>query len=117
MQIAVLLMLSNFFFWPSAVDWQMSQSNVAIRGTVVDEGTGRPVAGATVYATSGALDARTVSDSNGEFFFLTLFPGTYWLCASKGDREEGCRSRDAEPPELFAGFEYGATIELSHVSN
>lgn len=115
MHIAVLLMLSNFFFWPSAVDWQMSQSNVAIRGTVIDESTGRAVQGATVYATSGALEERALSDAKGEFIFLTLFPGTYYLCASKGkDSNVGCRSRDAEPPELYAGFEYGATILLSN---
>jgi Carboxypeptidase regulatory-like domain len=116
MQIAVLLMLSNFFIWPAAMDWQMDQQNVAIRGTVVAEGTGRAVPGATVYATSPAFDAWTVSDAKGEFIFMTLLPGTYWLCASKGENEAGCRSRDGDVPELFAGFEYGATIELSHVN-
>jgi Carboxypeptidase regulatory-like domain len=118
MQIAVLLMLANFFFWPSPVDWQMNQQNVALRGAVVDESTGRGVPGAIVYATSGALNASTVTDSKGNFIFLTLFPGTYWLCASKdGYSGRGCRSRDAEPPELYAGFEYGATIVLPRASN
>ena len=42
---AVLLMLSNFFFWPSAVDWQTNQENVAIRGAVVDEITRTPRTG------------------------------------------------------------------------
>lgn len=115
MHIAVLLMLANFFYWPAPVDWQMNQQNVVIRGTVVDEGTGRPVPGATVYAASKAFEGRTVADAKGNFIFLTLFPGTYWLCATKdGYAQIGCRPRDSEPPELFGGFEYGATITLSH---
>ncbi|HVN70007.1 MAG TPA: carboxypeptidase-like regulatory domain-containing protein [Candidatus Binatia bacterium] len=116
MQIAVLLMFAGVFFWPSPIDWQMNQQNVVIRGAVVDETSGRGLPGATVYATSGALDATTVTDSKGNFIFLTLFPGTYWLCASKdGYSDRGCRPRDAQPPELFAGFEYGATIVLPRV--
>lgn len=116
MQIAVLLMLSNFFFWPGPMDWQMNQQNVVIRGTVVDGGTGRAVAGATVYAHSAASDAQAVSDAKGEFIFLTLFPGTYTLCASKNGDVAGC-ARDADTPELFAGFEYGATVLLSQATN
>lgn len=110
---AVLLMLSNFFFWPSAVDWQDGQE-VAIRGAVVDEVTGLPVPGAAVRATSPAFDARTVSDSKGEFIFLTLLPGTYNLCADKaGYGRHSCCPLDPGPqPQLFAGFEYGATVML-----
>jgi hypothetical protein len=117
MHVAVLLMLSNFFFWPGPMDWQMNQQNVVIRGTVVDEGTGLVVPGATVYARSAALHARTISDSNGQFIFLTLFPGTYTLCASKYGYAGTCRPRDPDVPELFAGFEYGATIVLSPALN
>jgi hypothetical protein len=113
MQIAVLLMLSHFFFWPSALDWQMNQQNVVVRGAVVDGVTGRPVSGATVYAASAAFNARTTSDSKGQFFFLTLFPGTYYLTASKSDAATDVYgSSDYEPPALFAGYEYGATIVL-----
>ncbi len=115
--LAVLLMVSNFFFWPAPLDWQMNQQNVVIRGTVVDEGTGRAVPGATVYATSSVLDARTVSNANGEFYFLTLFPGNYRLCASKNGYALNCHPRDSDPPNLFAGFEYGATVVLSHAIN
>ncbi len=114
MYVAVLLMLSRFFFWPTALDWQMHQQNVVVRGTVVDDATGRPVPGAAVFATSPALNARTVSDSNGNFIFLTLFPGTYLLAASKNGTETGFNALPgSQPPELFAGFEYGATIVLS----
>ncbi|MGA9946458.1 MAG: carboxypeptidase-like regulatory domain-containing protein [Candidatus Cybelea sp.] len=117
MQFAVLLALSQFFFWSSPIDWQMNQQNVVIRGTVLDDSTGRPVPGATVYATSAAFDARTVSDSKGQFIFLTLFPGTYYLGASKNDAGDIYGSRGYEPPPLYAGFEYGATILVSHATN
>ncbi|HEY6325769.1 MAG TPA: carboxypeptidase-like regulatory domain-containing protein [Candidatus Cybelea sp.] len=113
MQIAVLLMLSHFFFWPSALDWQMNQQDVVVRGSVVDGVTGRPVSGATVYATSAAFDATTVSDSKGQFIFLTLFPGTYYLSASQsGAAMDVYGSSEYEPPTLFAGYEYGATIVI-----
>jgi Carboxypeptidase regulatory-like domain len=113
--LAILLMLSNFVFWPSALDWQMNQQNVVIRGTVVDEVTGLAVPGAKVYATSPAFDARTVSDSTGGFIFLTLWPGSYYLCADKaGYGRAGCAPLYPEPPPtLFAGFEYGATVLLT----
>ena len=39
-------------------------------------------------------------------------------CSSSARTSEaGCRSRDADVPELFAGFEYGATIVLSNAMN
>jgi hypothetical protein len=113
MYAAMLLAVSQFFFWPSPIDWQMNQQNVAIRGTVVEYSTGRAVPGARVSASSAAFDASTVSDSKGEFVFLTLFPGTYYLAASKeGYGSEVYGSIGDVPPELFAGFEYGATIVL-----
>jgi len=113
MQITMLLMLSQFFFWPSPIDWQMTQENVAVRGSVVDETSGRGVAGAAVYATSGALVERTTADANGHFIFLTLLPGTYGLCASRSAGAVNCPSDASEAQELFAGFEYGATVVLS----
>lgn len=113
MQIAVLLLLSQFFFWSTPIDWQMYQSNVAIRGTVVDEGSGRAIAGAVVYAISGADVGETTSDSKGHFIFLTLLPGTYRLCASKPGYAMDCHPIGTQPEDLFAGFEYGATIVLS----
>lgn len=116
MQIAIVLMLSHFFFWPSALDWHMNQQDVVVRGTVVDGVTGLPVPGAAVFATSPAFDARTVSDSKGNFIFLTLTPGVYQLAASKNagglDKGTPYTLRGDEPPQLFAGFEYGATILL-----
>lgn len=113
MHIMLLLLLSRFFFWSAPIDWQMDQTNVSLWGTVVDEGSGRVVDGAVVYAISGSDVRKTVSDGNGHFIFLTLLPGTYQLCASKGGYAADCRPRESEPQELFAGFEYGATVVLS----
>jgi hypothetical protein len=116
MQVALMLMVSQFFFSPIPVDWQMNQQNVVIRGTVVDGATGHAVPGVTVFARSGAFDASTTSDSKGEFIFLTLFPGTYYLGALKRDRDAGVYGTPGSPfneaPELFAGYEYGATVVL-----
>jgi hypothetical protein len=116
MQISLLLLLSNFFFWPSPVDWQMIQNNVVVRGTVVDESSGDPIADAAVYAISAADVERTTSDSRGNFFFLTLFPGIYSLCGSKHGYAIDCTPRNAEPERLSAGFEYGATVILSRAT-
>jgi Carboxypeptidase regulatory-like domain len=111
MPIAVLLLTSHFFFWPSVIDWQTYQENVAVRGTVVDERSGRPIAGAVVEAISGADVARARSDSKGHFIFLALLPGTYSLSGSKLGYDLRC---DGQPEELFAGFEYGATLVLTN---
>jgi|SRR5579862_5646708 len=113
MLAVVLLMLSNFFFWSTPIDWQTNQNNVALWGTVVDDGTGQAVAGADVYAVSGSDVRRTVSDAHGHFIFLTLLPGTYGLCASQPGYAADCRPRGPQAQELFAGFEYGATVVIS----
>ena len=113
MHIVLMLVLSHFFFWSTAIDWQMNQSDVKLWGSVVDDGSGRAVAGAVVYAVSGPDVRRTISDANGHFIFLTLLPGRYRLCASKPGYAVDCRPRESEPQELYAGFEYGATVVLS----
>ena len=117
MHIVVLFLLSHFFFWPAPIDWQMYQGNVAVRGTVVDETSGQGVAGAVVYAMSDADVAQAVSDSKGHFIFLTLLPGTYRLCASEYGYAADCYPRGTQPEQLFAGFEYGATVVLSRAIN
>lgn len=113
MHITLLLLLSQFFFWSAPIDWQMDQTNVSLWGTVVDDNSGRAVDGAVVYAVSGSDVRKTVSDAKGHFIFLTLLPGTYQLCASKGGYAAECRTRGTDAQELFAGFEYGATVVLS----
>ena len=116
MQVALLLMVSQFFFSGFPIDWQMNQENVAVRGTVVDEG-GHAVPRARVDATSPGFDAHTIADSKGQFIFLTLFPGKYCLWAARNAAYGDVYGSDVcalpEVPELFAGFEYDATIVLS----
>lgn len=109
--VTVLLAISQFFLWSAPIDWQMHQQNVVIRGTVVDEATSRPVPGTAVYATSPAFEASTFTDSKGQFIFLTLYPGTYYLGLSKNESDNAYGFPFA-PPQLYAGFEYGATIML-----
>lgn len=113
MHITLLLLLSQFFFWSAPIDWQMDQTNVSLWGTVIDENSGRAVDGAVVYAISGSDLRKTVADANGHFIFLTLLPGTYRLCASKAGYAGECTARGTDPEELFAGYEYGATVVLS----
>lgn len=113
MHIMLLLLLSQFFFWSAPIDWQMDQTNVSLWGTVIDEGSGRAVDGAVVYAISGSDVRKTVADGNGHFIFLTLLPGTYRLCASKAGYPGECRPRGTDAEELYAGYEYGATVVLS----
>lgn len=113
MHISILFLLSQFFFWSIPIDWQMHQQNVVVRGAVVDETNGSPISGATVYAISAADVRKATSDANGSFIFLTLFPGTYRLCASKLGYAADCSSQGLGQEQLYAGFEYGATVVLS----
>ena len=113
MHIMLLAILSNFFFSPMPLDWQMNQQDVVIRGTVLDSVSGLAITDATVYALSDTDAEQVTSDSNGHFIFLTLRPGSYRLCASKYGYALRCAPRESQPQELFPGFEYGATVVLS----
>jgi hypothetical protein len=115
MHISVLLLLTHFFFLPIPLDYWASPSSAIVRGAVVDEGSGGGIAGAIVYAMSDVDVRQTVTDRAGHFLFLTLLPGTYRLCASKVGYTIDCHRGKAE--ELSAGFEYGATVVLSHAIN
>lgn len=48
-----------------------------LRGRVVDTATQRPVARATVVAESPQAIAKTTTDANGNYVFLSLTPGLY----------------------------------------
>lgn len=52
-----------------------------LRGCVTDEATGKPVAGAVVYAQSPAQSQKTQADATGRFVFIDLAPGTYTVIA------------------------------------
>jgi len=105
----------SYVFFSSPLAVGAIQGDVMVRGTVVDEESDRAVAGAVVYAISGADVLKSVSDPRGHFFFLTLLPGDYCLCASKGGYESDCAAGDTM--ELRAGFEYGATVVLSRATH
>jgi hypothetical protein len=110
MKVLVLLLASQFFF-SSPLVMSAVQGDVVIHGTVVDEESGQRVGGAVVYAVSDGNVAKTTADSMGNFFFLTLLPGEYQLCASKRGYALDCGGQEAML--LSAGLEYSATVILS----
>src|SRR5579863_874749 len=54
-----------------------------LHGRVLDSVTGVPIAGAKVTAVSPSQAEAAVTDSSGEYVFLSLAPDTYTLTASK----------------------------------
>jgi Carboxypeptidase regulatory-like domain len=106
------VLLAAFAFASIPMDQSPLQSSVMVRGTVVDASSGRGLPGAVVYATSGAYVEKAVTNGRGNFYFLTLWPGTYRLAATKSGWGE-CQARSGDgPTELNAGFEYLATVML-----
>jgi hypothetical protein len=53
-----------------------------LTGTLVDEGTNKPLADAHVTARSPSQVEHTVSDAAGRFAFVSLAPGTYTVVVS-----------------------------------
>jgi len=53
----------------------VAQNTGGIRGTVTEPKTGRPVAHATVYVHSPAVDVSVQTDAHGMFRFFGLPPG------------------------------------------
>lgn len=53
----------------------LAQNTGGIRGTVTEPKTGRPVAHATVYVHSPAVDVSVQTDAHGVFRFFGLPPG------------------------------------------
>lgn len=111
MKIVVLLFLSHFFFSAPALQDGVDSFGASIWGRVIDESSGRPVAGAIVYAISGSQIRQATSSRNGRFLFLSLLPQNYRLCASKAGYTLDCDYGEAE--ELFAGVDYSATVVLA----
>jgi outer membrane receptor protein involved in Fe transport len=77
------------------------ENTAVISGQVLDLGTARPVAGATI-AVAGT-DRGTVSESRGRFCISELEPGNYFLrvsCVGYTDEEVSAGSDDEENKEL-----------------
>lgn len=58
-----------------------AQTTGIVQGTVTDEFTGQPLSGVTVLASSSAVQARSTTDRNGFFVFLSLPPGPVTVAA------------------------------------
>jgi hypothetical protein len=54
-----------------------------LRGRVTEAGTGIPIAGAAVTASSPSQTATTVTDGSGSFAFISLAPDTYTVSVTK----------------------------------
>lgn len=55
----------------------------SLRGRILEKGTGRPVAGLQLLLDSGPLDA--VTESNGDYAFGPIAPGTHVLVVAEGE--------------------------------
>ncbi len=75
-QAAVLLVGFVLFSLPQPVDAAGGVSGT-LRGTVVDQTTGVPIAGATIAVNSESGKFRATTDSHGFFTLLELPPDTY----------------------------------------
>ncbi len=61
-----------------------AQEAVRIQGTVVDDGTGEPIDGATVRLADASGSAReTITGPDGTFAFAEVAPGTYTLAVRR----------------------------------
>lgn len=67
-----------------APDGMAAQEAVEVAGTVVDDGTGEPIDGATVRLADASGSAReTITGSDGAFVFPGVAPGTYALAVRR----------------------------------
>ncbi|MYH08673.1 MAG: hypothetical protein F4012_03325 [Gemmatimonadales bacterium] len=67
-----------------APDEMAAQEVVEVAGTVVDDGTGEPIDGATVRLADAAGSAReTITGPDGAFAFAQVAPGTYALAVRR----------------------------------
>lgn len=110
--VILQVLLAAFTFASFPMDQSPLQTSVVVRGTVIDAHSGHGLAGALVYASSGAFVQRAETNNQGNFYFLTLWPGAYTLSASKSGWGE-CAPLFDGATELNAGFEYLATVMLN----
>ena len=75
--LSVILLFALFIYSPAAHSEQFIAKSGEIRGTVYGQGTGDPLANATVRLVE--TEQRALTDENGEFRFDDLPPGDYTL--------------------------------------
>lgn len=63
--------------------WALAGTTGGLSGTVVDQASGAPIAGAKVTASAPSETTSTQTDASGHFVFLSLTPDTYTLSVDK----------------------------------
>src|SRR5690242_20819646 len=63
--------------------WALAGTTGNVNGTLTDSTTGKPVADATVVASSPSQTATTKTDGSGHFVFRNLAPDTYSVSVNK----------------------------------
>ena len=76
---AVLLLLAML----SQGTWALAGTTGSVNGSLTDSSTGKPVADATIVASSPSQTATTKTDASGRFGFISLAPDTYSVTANK----------------------------------
>src|SRR5947209_2732780 len=74
--VAVLTLVTFVIQGPTGV---LAGTTGAVNGTVVDNQSNKPLAGAVVTAQSPSQSANTTSDASGRFSFISLAPDTYTI--------------------------------------
>ena len=65
--------------------WALAGTTGSISGSLTDSSNGKPIADATITASSPSQTASAKTDASGHFAFLSLAPDTYTVSANKGD--------------------------------
>ena len=69
------------------VTWALAGTTGRLTGTIVDSGTGKAIASATVTASSPSQTATSTTDAGGHFAFVSLAPDTYTISVSASGYE------------------------------
>jgi Carboxypeptidase regulatory-like domain/TonB dependent receptor/TonB-dependent Receptor Plug Domain len=103
-RVALLVMLFVLLMLPTSA---RASTTGTLRGHVRASGTGAPLAGAVVVATSPSQVERTTSDASGSFAFIALAPDTYTVSASKSGYDSTLQ------PGVIVLADQSATVSLT----